>query len=392
MRQISLAILVLVGTEAVMANSAISFAMRKLAFSTNQLGLDVYRGAGDSRNLAICPFCISSSLAAILLGATGNSALALRQALYLWGLRPHEVHAAYRDLARHLRDHLQAQQTHEPGETSRKTDATLPDKIITYEGMYVQRTVSIHYPYLFYLRRFYNATVHPLDFVLFAEESRQHINAVAERQTEGTISHLLDVTPSSATNFLVLSALFMRGSLDVESVARVRYVQDSYLNCTAVEVPLRGGLLSLLTLQPLDPSGPLDLLETRLSAQRLSDILNSMEIRRAALKIPQIKMEFSYGNLSRTLYHLGLSDLFTPGYAGLFGVSDFGWFHVTNITHRARLDLRSPVEEGPGELNTEDDEEILQDLTQPFLFFVMDNIAGLAVAMGRIFPNSTFSL
>lgn len=56
-----------------------------------------------------------------------------------------------------------------------------------------------------------------------------------------------------------------------------RYGEHDYLNCTAVEVPFRGGLLSLLALLPKDPAG-MRLLETRLSARRLADILNSLRV------------------------------------------------------------------------------------------------------------------
>lgn len=56
-----------------------------------------------------------------------------------------------------------------------------------------------------------------------------------------------------------------------------RYGVHEYLNCTAVEVPFKGGLISLLALLPGDPDG-MRLLETRLSAQRLADILNAMEV------------------------------------------------------------------------------------------------------------------
>lgn len=66
---------------------------------------------------------------------------------------------------------------------------------------------------------------------------------------------------------------------------RVRYVRHDYLNCSAVEVPLAGGgLLSLLALTP-NTHQDMGLLETRVSAQRLSDILANMQVRRVNLKV-----------------------------------------------------------------------------------------------------------
>lgn len=66
----------------------LSFGMRKLAFSANQFGIDLYRTMRHSEgNIAVCPFCIDQSLLMTLLGAQGQSAMALRHVLYLWGMQ-----------------------------------------------------------------------------------------------------------------------------------------------------------------------------------------------------------------------------------------------------------------------------------------------------------------
>lgn len=65
--------------------------------------------------------------------------------------------------------------------------------------------------------------------------------------------------------------------LKLTAILFLRFGSHDYLNCTAVEVPFRGGLISLLALLPRDPAG-MRLLETRLSAQRLTDILNAMHV------------------------------------------------------------------------------------------------------------------
>lgn len=100
--------------------------------------------------------------------------------------------------------------------------------------------------------------------------------------------------------------------------------------------------------------------------------------------MPRIVVTQTQGNLTRALFHLGLVDLFTPGHANLFGVSSFGWLHVTNVTHAAYVEVR----EGPGEAQENgggtDGAPIKVILDRPFLWFIMDNVAGLAIAMGKM--------
>ncbi|GFT11777.1 leukocyte elastase inhibitor A [Nephila pilipes] len=164
-----------------------------------------------------------------------------------------------------------------------------------------------------------------------------------------------------------------------------RYGVHEYLNCTAVEVPFRGGLISLVALLPNDPEG-MAMLETRISAQRLTDIINSMQVKRVNFQMPRINIKQTHGNLTKALFNLGLVDLFTPGYANLFGISNFGWLHVTNVTHAASVEVR----EGPGTSTGSDktDKDISVILDRPFLWFIMDNVAGLAIAMGKMVKPS----
>ena len=128
-------------------HQAVTFGMRRLAFSTNQFGCDLYRAleagpADDEGNVALCPFCVGASLAMILLGAEGASATALRQALYLsWGTKGGDVHLAYRDLIAHIGINLSPLPT--------DLDSTLQ----MIHHLSVQRHFAVHYPYMFMLDR-----------------------------------------------------------------------------------------------------------------------------------------------------------------------------------------------------------------------------------------------
>ncbi|KAH6940511.1 hypothetical protein HPB50_000532 [Hyalomma asiaticum] len=435
------------------AQQGLPFGTRKLAFSANQFGLDLYRALRDAGtesrllqaegNVALCPFCVSSSLGMLLLGARGSSAMALRHVLYLWGMQ--HVHLAVRDLSSHLSLNLR--------------DANL----LIFRSLYVQRDFGVKYPFQRSLYHFYNASVHSLDFAANAEEARQHINAVVEKASHAQLANLLPDTPPPWTQLLLLSGLHLDSHIELDLVpaegvrwraqpllnaasptllqlgrrvgadsasledttaaaaevieslggnpamlearwTRVRYARHDYLNCTAVEVPLAGGgLISLLTLTP-NQHDDMGLLETRLSAQRISDILANMQVRRANLKLPRIKIEHSHENLTDSLARMGLASLFGPGRAQLFDMSDIPWLHVTNVVHKTSLDIKgprvtatagtggqaAPPPPNPSSRRREpafvgpSEETIDVVLDRPFLYFVVDNVSGLVIAMGKV--------
>ena len=68
------------------------------------------------------------------------------------------------------------------------------------------------------------------------------------------------------------------------SNVRIRYGFNSYLNCTAIEMPFKGGLITLVAIAPNEPAG-LNMLLARLSAQVLSDVINALEVRRVNVKV-----------------------------------------------------------------------------------------------------------
>lgn len=309
----------------------ISFGMRKLAMSTNQFGLDLMRAMDRSdATIAFCPFCISSSLAMLLMGAHGTMEAALRHSLYLWGMQPQEINLAYYDMMNHLGVNLPSASRHRKtglfssGLYPGSKNNTVENDIVFLNNMYVQRDFGINYHYHIVLQRFYKTAIHPLDFIHNGEETRQHINAIVEMQTGGKVKDILPHRQSAATQLLLLSALYFQGTLDLNMVlarrqnnvaykpnkphsgnvlgkqptnsfgedalileskrARIRHGYSKYLNCTAVEMPFTGHLVSLVAIMPHDPNG-LDLLLTRLSAQMLNDVVGSLEVKRVSLKV-----------------------------------------------------------------------------------------------------------
>lgn len=298
----------------------ITFGMRKLAYSTNQFGLDLMRSMDQFNSSSVfCPICISSSLVMLLIGSHGTTTSSLRHSLYLWGMQPNEIDLAFLDMMNHLGVNMQNNNERGiiriMGQGDYRMSLSNPEvnsgnDIVFLNQIYVQRDFGINYNYHMLLQRYYKTAVHPLDFIDNAEETRSHINAIVERQTMGKIKDILPEHQTHPTQLLLLSALYFSGTLDLNitlssrrnqlnrepvnvfedpfvleaSNVRIRYGFNSYLNCTAIEMPFKGGLITLVAIAPNEPAG-LNMLLARLSAQVLSDVINALEVRRVNVKV-----------------------------------------------------------------------------------------------------------
>lgn len=124
----------------------------------------------------------------------------------------------------------------------------------------------------------------------------------------------------------------------------------------------------------------------------------------ACMILPRIKIEHSHENLTDSLARMGLASLFGPGRAQLFDMSDIPWLHVTNVVHKTSLDIKGPRVTAAGSAGGKaaapppnpssrrrepafvgpSEETIDVVLDRPFLYFVVDNVSGLVIAMGKV--------
>jgi serpin B len=115
--------------------------------------------------------------------------------------------------------------------------------------------------------------------------------------------------------------------------------------------------------------------------------------------MPKLSFEKSNRNLSRALVNMGLSDLFKPGYANLYGVSEYKWLHVSNIIHKTYIDIKEITNNNSINnsnniiINNKNNEKnnqkpnndvIYVEFDKPFVYFILDNVSGLVIVMGKV--------
>ena len=102
--------------------------------------------------------------------------------------------------------------------------------------------------------------------------------------------------------------------------------------------------------------------------------------------MPKISFEKNNRNLSLAFANMGLSDLFKPGYASLYGISNYKWLHVSDVIHKTIIDIKESSYNVTSRqfYKPVDNELVNVEFNKPFIYFVLDNISGLILVMGKI--------
>lgn len=133
--------------------------------------------------------------------------------------------------------------------------------------------------------------------------------------------------------------------------------------------------------------------------------------------MPELSVRRGNSNLTWALSSLGLADLFKPGFAQLYDVSDYKWLSVSGIIHKTHFDIREsgdgllsapvasaapqtvgnnvmknslfshsagkPVVSQSMKHTAADPDVVSISIDKPFLYFVFDNVSGLVMVMGK---------
>lgn len=119
-------------------------------------------------------------------------------------------------------------------------------------------------------------------------------------------------------------------------------------------------------------------------------------------QIPRLNFEKNGANISQSLANLGLSHIFKPGFSQLHDISDYKWLHVSDLIHRTYLEIRdnpavvSVLKNKPpasghrtrrqtySQAQSHQSSNMIDVIfDRPFLYFIMDNVSGLILAMGK---------
>lgn len=375
--------------------------MGRLARSGNTFGFDLYRRLREKPgNLVISPASLTTALTMAWGGAKGETEAQMRQVLHLEGTAG-EVMAAAGQLARSLQDPSRPIVFH-------IANQLFGDKTYKLEPAYVERTAAA-----------FGAPVELLDFRASPERARVHINEWVEDKTAHRIKDLIPPGGLLPLTRLVLAnaiyflgdwatpfehgathpAPFYRTASEVEDVPTMnrtgpfRIAQQG--GVTALEIPYKGGELSMMLLVPDQVAG-LAAVEAALDAKRLDALAGAMKSERVALALPRFELNPGASlSLGEDLKALGMPLAFDLHKADFTGIANppnpDERLAIAKVFHKGfvRVDekgteaaaatavtmlLRSSMSAPPRQLK----------VNRPFLFLIRDNASGLVLFLGRV--------
>ncbi|XP_037105380.1 leukocyte elastase inhibitor-like [Syngnathus acus] len=375
--------------------------MAALSVSNTSFALELLRTlslTNPSGNLFVSPLSISSALAMVYLGAKGDTATQMAQALsFTSGER---VHADFQAL---------------------NTDINSPSATYTLKvanRLYGETTSHFLSEFLGATQKYYEADLKTVDFIGAPEACRAEINGWVEERTENKIQDLLKPgTLSSMTRLALVNAIYFKGNWkhrfdpantkempfkvnqNVTTTVNMMYMMKKMpynyipeLGLQILELPYVDDQLSMVILLPeesTDGTEPLLKLEKELTQSKLGEWTNkdSMDIHsEIRVHLPKFKLEEEY-ELNDPLAKLGMTDVFCAAKADLSGMNGEGGLSLSTVAHKAFVEVNEEGTEaaaataGIASFCMLREEHFTAD--HPFLFYIRHNKSNAILFLGR---------
>jgi serpin B len=374
----------------------------QLARGSNALGFDLYQRLRQKPgNLVISPASITTALTMTWVGARAETAAQMAKVLHLEGTAD-EVMTTSGELSRSLQN---------------------PSRPIVFRianQLFVEKTYELVPAFVEKTRAAFGAPVEGLDFKQAPERARVRVNEWVEGKTEQRIKDLIPpgaVVPD--TRLVLVNAIYFLGDWVQPFESRTTRPAPFHLSAsetkdvptmnrtdtfrigrkdgvTALEIPYKGGELSMILLVPEGIEGLAEV-EGTLDAKKLDALVSAMQVERVWLALPKFEVRPGESlSLGEDLKALGMPLAFDRQRADFTGIASppdpDDRLVIAKVFHKGfvRVDEKGTeaaaatgvmgiraggmAEKPPRQLKVD----------RPFLFLIRDNASGLVLFLGRV--------
>ncbi len=299
--------------------------------------------------------------------------------------------------------------------------------------LYGQKKFTFETKFLDATEEFYQARLEALDFEGGFETARQAINGWVEDQTESRIRDLIEPgVLTEDTRLVLVNAIYFKAewlspfdkfhtnnqpfhwsSKDKITVPMMfntlhfEFYHDNsmnHVNSKVLRMPFKGtdprvSKLEMMLVLP-DKIDDLAKLETKLCAKLLDYWRSKTKREKVRVTLPKFKFTQDF-SLSKKLQDIGMRDLFSdvpaPGGANLEGISTKDDLYVSDVIHKAFLEVNEggceaaaatavviAKKRGAAFGRRPTPEPKIFKADHPFLFFIQSVESGAVVFMGRV--------
>ncbi|XP_033915062.2 leukocyte elastase inhibitor-like [Acipenser ruthenus] len=378
--------------------------METLASANTRFALDLFKKLSNDRkaeNIFYSPLSISSALAMVYLGARGNTAAEMAQALH--SDPSGDIHSGFSLLLADI---------NKPG---------APYHLRLANRLYGEKTCNFIKEFTDGTKKFYDAELETVDFKTATEESRQNINSWVQDQTQGKIRNLLsELFVDKETTLVLVNAVYFKGNWEKKFDEELTIKKDFRLSkierkpvqmmfqknkfkftyirevqTLIIELPYAGKDLSMIILLPEnieDDTTGLEQLERELTYEKLKDWTNPETMGKTLVEVtlPKFKLEETY-DLKSVLNSLGMVDAFDVSKSNFSGMSSNNELVLSKVVHKSFMEVNEEGTEAAGATSASAiwgrsgrasfTEQFMAD--HPFLFFIWQNKTGNILFQGK---------
>ncbi|XP_077149052.1 serpin I2 isoform X2 [Ranitomeya variabilis] len=345
-----------------------SMAPRPWGETITEFAVDLHRAirsVDTEENIIFSPLGATLILGMIKLGAKGTTSHQIKEVLKLQGNQESEEFSGLQKLLAVI------------SEENKEFTFNLANALYLQEGFHVKEQ------YLHSNRDFFKSEIKLVNFQDL-KASAEIISAWVETQTNGKIRNMVssgDIGP--LTRLILVNAIYFKGEwehkfspdathpqnftvkrgisakvpmMNLHLAAKLGYFSENNLKYKVLELPYKGGKLSLLLALPAENADIGDM-EKQLTAARLKDWTSNMKEELVDISLPRFKIEHKV-DLKQSLLHLNVSDVFNTN-CNLSGITGMHVAAMSLTNHRFVAD-------------------------RPFLFFIRHNPSGSILFMGKV--------
>ncbi|KAM6185425.1 serpin B6-like [Rhynchocyon petersi] len=356
-------------------------------------------GENNSKNLFFSPLSISSTLAMVSMGAKGNTATQLSQALSLEKCRGggKDVYQGFQSLLTEVN----------------KTDTQY--LLRTANRLFGDKSCDFLLSFKDSCHKFYQAEMEELDFVNATEESRKHINTWVANKTEGKITELLSSGAlDPMTNLVLINAIYFKGNWNrhfnkeytkerpfkvskneqkpVQMMFNLSAFGMTYIKQIFTKIlvlPYVNNELNMIIMLP-DENVDLSMVEKELTYEKFMEWTNeAMRFKdKVHVYLPKFKLEEIY-DMEDVLQSLGIADAFDQSRADFSGMSSKRHLYLSKVMHKSFVEVNEKSTEAAaatwyatGDCGSDIPPPVFC-ADHPFLFFIHDTKTKSILFCGR---------
>jgi len=350
-----------------------------------------------NENAFISPFSVAAVLGMIHAGAKGQTAAQMKEAMYLSNVTDEKIGAVIGNLVKNTKD---------------TQDVTLASA----NQLYLAHFYPLAEAYEHAIKEHFGASPQNVDFG--SDETRAQINKWVE---EFTLSKIKDILPSgslnSLTKLVLVNAIYFKGnwlrkfdaaltkpepfylgSNDNAIDVHMMHIDGDFrtgdiknLDARVVELPYVGRKLSMFIILPNQVDG-LKALESHNLEKLLDEVDAHIANAKVHVAIPKFKLEAEV-RMKDVLISMGMSHLFDGNAADLSGVSGKNDLYVSNVFHKAFIEVN---EEGSEAAAATAGVMMMRCLVvpppppppfiadHPFYYYIRDNVNNVVLFAGRM--------